>query len=327
MTDRKLPGLGRALDHESMLPVLAAALGCAGEPVLLSRVRAELLKYVPGKRGVIAYHLSFSDPACDECTVFGKLYRKDRGRMIFETLQALWQTAQTERSSFALPQPLAYVAELGLVLQTAAPGRALTTLSQPDELFAAIQHTAKSLAALHRLPVGMGQMKTFADHLEKYCHPGPEALAEAHPELAPAVLDLIAMMNADAGLRAAELCPLHGDLNLAQIFITENQAVFIDFDGFCRSHAALDVGNFLVTLAEHFGEKSGELRHAFLEAYLSANANRTLPALRTYQAFAYLRRAVISLRLQDEAARRARAHRLLQAALALMHGPEPSKSE
>ncbi len=305
-----------------MLPLLSAALGREGKPVLPSHIRAELLKYVPGKRGVIAYHLSFSGRERNALTVFGKLYRKDRGRIIFETLQALWQAAQAQRSGFALPQPLAYLAELGMVLQTAAPGRALASLSQPDELFLAVQLTAKSLAALHGLQIGAGEVKTFQDHLQKYCHPGPDAIIEAHPELAPVVLDLIALMSADDGLRAAAPCPLHGDLNLAQIFITAEQAVFIDFDGYCRSHAALDVGNFLVTLAERYGEKSSELRHGFLEAYLAATPTHELPGLRTYQAFAYLRRAVISLRLQDETERRTRALKLLQAALTLMRAQE-----
>jgi hypothetical protein len=274
-----------------------------------------LLKYAPGKRGVIAYHLSFAD---EERTVYGKLYRKDRGRIIFDTLQALWQASQTRGCGFAIPRPLAYCAELGLVLQSAAPGRGLATISQSDELFLAVQLAAKNLAALHALQIGVGEVKTFEDHLQKYCHPGPHAIIEAHPELGPVVSDLVAMMRADESLRSATLCALHGDLNLAQIFITPERAVFIDFDGFCRSHAALDVGNFLVTLAERYGEKSGELRHAFLEAYLAATPTHALPGLRTYQAFAYLRRAIISLRLQDEAERRSRGLKLLQAGLALM---------
>lgn len=305
-----------------MLSLLSAALRRESKPVLLSQVCSELLKYVPGKRGVVAYHLSSPHAEWHDRRIFGKLYRKDRGQTIFQTLRTLWQTAERQRSEFAMPEPLAYVAELGMVLQDAAPGRALANLCHPDDLFAAMQRAAKNLASLHGLPTAVGEAKVFQDHLHKYCHPGPDALAEAHPELAPLVRDLIATMHADESLRRAEACPVHGDLNLAQIFITAEGAVFIDFDGFCRSHAALDVGNFLVTLNAHFGERSGELRHGFLEAYLAATPTHTLPGLRTYQAFAYLRRAMIAFRLQNAVERLAPVRKLLEAGLALMHAKE-----
>ncbi len=320
--DRKLPGLSRALDNSAMSALLSTALRRESRPVLLSQVRSELLKYVPGKRSVVAYHLSSPLAEWNGRRIFGKLYRKERGQALFQTLRALWQTAERQRSEFAMPEPLAYVAELGMVLQDAAPGRALANLSHPDELFAAMQRAAKNLAALHGLPATVGAPKVFQDHLHKYCHPGPETLAEAHPELKPLVHDLIAMMHADESLRTAESCPVHGDLNLAQIFITAQGAVFIDFDGFCRSHAALDVGNFLVNLNAHFGEHSGELRHGFLEAYLAATPTHALSGLSTYQAFAYLRRAMIAFRLQNAAERLALVRKLLEAGLALMHAKE-----
>jgi Ser/Thr protein kinase RdoA (MazF antagonist) len=213
---------------------------------------------------------------------------------------------------------LAYVAELGMVLQRAAPGRALTGVRHPDELYAAMQLAAKNLAALHDLPCAAGDVKTLQDHLVKYCHPGPEILMEALPMLAPMVRDLIDGIYAELNGLALALCPVHGDLNLAQVFIARDRALFIDFDGFCRSHAALDVGNFLITLAEHFSEGSGELRHGFLEAYLAAHAEHKLHGLRAYQAFAYLRRAMISFRMQDPAVRDQRVRKMLREGLACL---------
>jgi len=305
-----------------MRRLLSSVLSRERKPVVPAQVRCELLKYVPGKRGVVAYHLASPCAEWNGGKIFGKIYRKDRGAAVFHALQTLWHSTQQQQSGFAMPEPLAYVAELGMVLQRAATGRALAEFSHPDDLFMALQRTAKNLAALHALPILTGEEKTFQDHLRKYCHPGPEALAEAHPELAPLVHALVDMMLAEQSLLRAELCPVHGDLNLAQIFITEERALFIDFDGFCRAHAALDVGNFLVTLAERFGERSGELRHGFLEAYLSATPTHRLQGLRTYQALAYLRRAMIAFRLQEEAQRRARVRPLLEAGLALMNAKE-----
>lgn len=316
--DRKLPGLLRALDDDAISVLLSAALRGEGSAADFMRARGALVKYVPGKRAVVVYDLSAPGTAWHGSKIFGKLYRKERGLAIFNTLQALWQTTLVQRSFFLMPEPLAYVAELGMVLQRASRGRALTAVRHPDELFTAMQRAAKNLAALHDLPCPAGEVKTLQDHLVKYCHPGPEILMEALPMLAPMVRDLMDGIWADLDLQTVEPCPVHGDLNLAQVFIAHDRAIFIDFDGFCRSHAALDVGNFLITLAEHFGEDSGELRHGFLEAYLSAQAAHKLHGLRAYQAFAYLRRAMICFRLQDRAAREQRVRKMLLEGLACL---------
>ncbi len=315
-----------------MLPLLRAVC----RPLLppgenLSRVRHEVLKYEPGKRSVIAYEL-YAGAALPCARVIGKLYRNDRGRAMYDNLLNLWQASErpaaqrkltAERAAaaenglaFAMPQPLAYLSDLGMVLQRAAPGRLLAGVTDGEELFLAMQHVAKNLAALHGLPLPHLARKSLEDHLQKYCHPGPQALVEALPEYGPLVNAGLRLM-AEGGLAETPVCPVHGDLNLAQIFITADRAYFIDFDGMCLAHAALDAGNFLATLKVHFGAKAEELRHVFLETYL-AHAPLALEGLRTYQAFAYFRRALIHFRRQTEADWRTKMEHGLKTSLALL---------
>ena len=52
----------------------------------------------------------------------------------------------------------------------------------------------------------------------------------------------------EARLRDAPLTPVHGDLALMQVFVHADRAFFIDFDGFCRSHPALDLANLTIAL-------------------------------------------------------------------------------
>jgi aminoglycoside phosphotransferase (APT) family kinase protein len=111
---------------------------------------------------------------------------------------------------------------------------------------------------------------------------------------------------------------VHGDLGLDQIFATDERAFFIDFDGACLSHPALDLGNFLVALQVHFGAQSDLLVRVFLESYLAQQSPRMLTGLRTYQAFTYLRRATICFRGKVMAGWRDHIRSLLKTGYALL---------
>ncbi len=318
MEDRKLPGLQPALNDSEMRKRLRLSLWnrFGIDDTLHLTARHQVLKYTPGKRCVVEYQMHFNGSMVSPRRLIGKLYRKDRGRIIFNNLSALWlastESAKTEKP-FWMPEPLAYVAELGMVLQDAAPGRRLTDFSGDSGLQQAIRSVATNLAALHSLPMPMSVVgKGLVDHLEKYCHPSPQVMMEACPELAPLTQRLLEAIFADTDLQNARLCPVHGDLGLAQIFIAGARAYFIDFDGFCFSHPALDVGNFLVTLRVHFTEKGKELVSAFLQSYHAGSASSRLAGLHIYEAFAYLRRAMICFRVRTEPDWAERARQLLE---------------
>ena len=322
MNDRKLPGLARALDEEAMRVLFAATLGREPdqEEKFFSQVRCRVLKHAPGKRCVIAYELNGG--AAAPRRLIGKIYRKNRGEIIFAQWRQLWQAARENEARhgepFGMPEPLAYLPELGMVLQSVIPGRQLAAFSERDDRRAALCSVARNLAALHGLPVAVGEKKTLDDHLKKYCHPGPQVLSEACPELAPLVEMILHGLATDRRLSEAPFCPAHGDLNLAQIFIAGGRAGFIDFDGLCLAHPALDLGNFLVTLQVRFGADYETLAEVFLEEYKACRSPRMLTGLRSYQAFAYLRRAVICTRAPAVPDWRQQVRQLLEAGSAFL---------
>jgi hypothetical protein len=323
LSDRKLPGLECALDNGAMRMVLAAHVRREtddGENAV-PQVRHRVLKYAPGKRCVIEYWLYANGNQHHPQRIIGKMYRKNRGQVIFENLRNLWQAACGSRRSgahFGMPEPVAYLPDIEMVLQAVVPGRQLSAFSENDDLATAIRYVAENLAALHGLAVSAGEKRTLDEHIGRYCHPGPQALMESCPELAPLVKEILNGLAKDESLLRAPISPVHGDLNLAQIFIAEDRAFFIDLDGFCLSYAALDVGNFSVTLKVHFGSRGDELIRIFLESYLLRRPSQMLAGLRTYQALAYLRRALICFRQQAGADWPSQARRLLEAGLEIL---------
>ncbi len=322
LQDRKLPDLSLALNGEEMrIPLSEALRHHDGFACDLIRVEPRVLKHTPGKRCVIEYRLFTRAAPERPQRLIAKRYRKERGHAIFENLRSLWLAASLPGVSeprLRMPEPMAYLPELKMILQRAAPGRQFSEFAAEEDLTDAVRRIAINLAGLHNLTVTRGERKTLPEHLEKYCRPGPQALSAACPQLEPLTTNLVERILADESLQRAPLVPAHGDLNLAQIFITNEAAYFIDFDGFCLTHAALDLGNFLVTLQTRFGEASMEMEKIFLKAYRVYAAAENLAGLRVYQAFAYLRRAMIAFRLQAEPDWQAHVRRLLEKGISML---------
>ncbi|MCI0694728.1 phosphotransferase [candidate division KSB1 bacterium] len=323
MNDHKLPELARALNNEEMRSLFSLHLArYTGRPEgpfsgrEIRQLRHLVLKHTPGKRCVIQYWLELDGSSRQERRVIGKMYRFNRGEKIFANLRALWNAVHSpnhRETVFGMPQPLAYLSELGMIIQDVVPGRQLSRFTTEHYLPQAVRRVARNLATLHGLAVSVSEKKDLTDHIKKYCHPGPEVLGEVCPELRPLVESILnGLAAADKTLQTAPVCPVHGDLGLSQIFVGDDRAFFIDFDGFCLSHAALDLSNFLVALKVHFELQSGALAEAFLQTYLESQSPEKLAGLRIYHALTYLRRAMICFRWKTAPEWRQQVRQLLE---------------
>jgi Ser/Thr protein kinase RdoA (MazF antagonist) len=240
-------------------------------------------------------------------------------------LRALWNAAHSQirpakGGIFGMPQPLAYLPDLGMVIQDIVPGRQLRSFTTDDDLPHAIRRVAGNLATLHGLAVSVSEKKDLMDHIKKYCHPGPEVLGEVCPELRPLVESILKGLAAESAWagQPVPVCPVHGDLSLSQIFVNNDRAFFIDFDGFCLSHAALDLSNFLVALKVHFALQSDALTKVFLETYVERQSPERLAGFRIYHALAYLRRAMICFRWKSGPEWRQQVRQLLETGNAVL---------
>jgi Ser/Thr protein kinase RdoA (MazF antagonist) len=233
--------------------------------------------------------------------MIGKLYRAQRGAAIFAQMRQLWQA----NPRCAMPQPLGYWPELGMVFQEPAPGQPLHSLLADDSLAMAVEAAGQNLARLHTVSIPeLPVRQTMAEHLAKYCNPHPQQmameLAARRPELSGEVETILHTLLNTSMLADAPLCTVHNDLNLAHVYWHANTTYFIDFDGLCRSHPALDLANFRVALQVYLGGQGEVLGRRFLDAYLSASPPVPVSALDLYTSFTYLRRAVICYRRKAE---------------------------
>jgi hypothetical protein len=295
--DAKLGTLALAVDDRAMCERFAATLDSGRPPV--AGVRHAVLKHTAGKRCVIEYWVDI--PGADEERLIGKVYRDQRGARVFDTLRRLHAAARAGGRMaplFHMAEPLAYYDDLSMVVQTAVPGVELSRLGAETDWSSVVRAVADNLAVLHELPADV-ETRTLGDLVHKLCRPRPDELVALRPELGDAVENILqAVALAEAADPGTSV--VHGDLGLGQVLWYEGRAAFVDLDGACRSHAALDVANFLVSLRLRLGPLSPGPERAFTERYRERRPGESLARLDAFEALAYLRRAAAAFRKAAE---------------------------
>jgi len=308
MIDTKLMALDQAIDDGVMRQRFAASLDSGRPPV--AGVRHAVLKHTPGKKCVIEYWVDM--PGVPEERLIGKVYRDQRGARVYQALRRLHAATRAQgpdRPQFHMAEPLIYWGDLGMLVQTAVPGVELSHLGADGDWAGAVRAVADNLAALHELPVEV-ESRTLAELTHKLCRPRPDELVMARPEFGDAVENILqALALADAAGPGTSV--VHADLGLGQVLYADERAYFVDLDGLCRSHAALDVANFLVSLRLRLGPMSPEPERVFTERYLERRPGESLAWLDAFEALAYLRRAAAAFRKSLETDGLERAKRLL----------------
>lgn len=266
--------------------------------------QVEILKYKPGRRCVLAYelygrHCQTNQPV--NRRVIGKLFRDERGKRLYHLQKTLYEHGfgADATDDIHVPEALAYVPEMRMLVQASAPGQTLDTLSLRQAIDWQVKHCALGLAKLHRSGPGLsnfgfcrgqnGSAKTgeslrlkpytLADELRGLAD-YTTRLAETRPGDMLSVEALHAALQtwAETLPDAPTAVPLHRDFYYSQVLCDGPHLTLIDFDLMALGDPAIDVANFTAHLAYLGLEQSGDLYRfsgetdTFLTTYLKAFA-------------------------------------------------------
>jgi Phosphotransferase enzyme family len=273
---RVIPELGLELTgapaDEASLPVLPVLTDPARARVLLQQqLRAAAPAYAdlrlagctprvvrskPGNRCTILYDLVYPPGADGPRLVVAKAYRGDKGRNAWDGMRALWASSLAAGDVVTIAEPLAYVPELGLLVQGPVGERqtlkqliraALTagTSDAQKELDSAMDRTAAGLAALHTCAADYGEPVTIAGELLEI-RGMLRPLTAAVPDLADAATPLLATVEELATRQPPDAAgPAHGSFRPAQVLLDGDRVAFIDFDDVCQAEPAMDLALFM----------------------------------------------------------------------------------
>jgi hypothetical protein len=220
----------------------------------------QIVRYKPGSRCTVVYHLDYSSGADAEHhwpnLVVAKTYRKEKGQNAYDSMRALWDSPLSASAALKIAEPLGYDAEMKVMIQ--GPIRQEKTLKDLtvmavkagtdqafDELTDAMRQTARALAELHGCGVQLEKVYGWEND-EAQTRESILELSVAVPQLGPAGLPFLDRLNSlEASSAPDPLVPSHCTFRPAQVLMYQGEIGFIDFDSCCRAEPAKDLGLFL----------------------------------------------------------------------------------
>jgi Ser/Thr protein kinase RdoA (MazF antagonist) len=247
---------------------------------------------------VIRYRLWWFEPKTGRTkhrSVIGKLYRAkdERGKQVFETMQALWKNGFGDAGEDAIrvPRPLGYLDEWRLLLMEDFAGTPLESL-EPAATAAAIPTAGRALAKLHRCHLEVEQRFTTEQEVD-LLRGWVRVASLVEPSMKAGFGKALAEVEESLDrCREFEPALVHRDFYDKQVVLNDSEAAVIDFDTLCRSDPAIDLGNFLAHLRLAGLKGMGNVRplkERFLAAYGAASPDLLV------HAHAYTRSSLLRL--------------------------------
>jgi len=268
--DTQLAALPQLTDPEAarsfLEETMRSSLGEENSNVRIRGCRPKVMRYKPGSRCTVLYHLDYEAPVTERTwphVVVAKTYRGEKGKIAYDGMKALWESPLGASSNVTIAEPLAYLSESNVLVQgpiaqemtlkefvrtTRQKSGGRSTGPEMDELIGYIRQTAAGLAELHQCGVRTGEIVTWEDELADL-YARRDRLAAPVPEFTDWFEALLTHLQEVAATHVAgPLAPAHQSFRPAQVLLAKGEIGFIDFDGFCQAEPALDLALFMTTI-------------------------------------------------------------------------------
>lgn len=190
--------------------------------------------------------------------IVAKLYLDAaEGRAAYRIHRGFWQQGFGPRSLYRVPEPIAYLAEQGVLVMRAAPGKPLRELGAGGhEAFGeGLSRAARWLAALHASPLRVGPREDVAQGLFRLARRVAKAAA-CRPDLEDALRDLLEELARRHGAVAQPGAQVqtHGRYHAEHVFLARDRVTVVDLDRAALADLAKDIGEFLHRLRWEAGK-------------------------------------------------------------------------
>jgi len=264
--ETELEAFGLLTDPEASREFLERSLREASgayRNIRIQSCKPEIVRYKPGNRCTVRYDLEYApDMPVDSygpTIVVAKTYLQEKGQNGYEGMKALWEASFGSSSSVHIAEPLAYDPDLRVFVQ----GPVWEEQTLADLLLSALdsgtsealqvlnetlRKTAMGLAELHRSGVKFGKAETLEDEFGEMQSQVTQ-ISRVFPNLSGAAGSFLERISQlDAAAAQDSFVPSHGTFRPVQVLLNQGDVSFIDFDSFCQSEPARDLGMFLSSL-------------------------------------------------------------------------------
>ena len=240
--------------------------------------------------------------------LIGKVYHNDRPD-IFQAMQGIQHAGFGPQDEFSIPQPLAYLSPLRLLVQEKVAGplaKEIFKVGDEQNRAAAAERCARWLARFHSLGPKAGPVFDAHCYLS-VVRERARRIGRLGGRCADKAARLLKWLEDSASLlRPVEMRAGHGSYSPAQLILAEGRTVTFDWDGYDVADPARDVGRFLYALRRWGLDQLDSIRvldgaaEVFLKTYLAAGPPDAETNLWFYKAAACLKLARTVSHWQDK---------------------------
>lgn len=294
-TDPRVPALPVVPDPRALGGILVELLPPSAKRV--QDVQVRVLRDHPGKRCV--FEIAWRGHAPGAPSWIGKVYAADRSD-VYQTMRAIAAAGFGPDAEFSIPEPVAYLPELRLLLQENVVGPSATegfVAADEDDRLAMSARCAAWLARFHTAAplsgptLALAQWRLSIERWSLRIAGVGGALAEKAERL-HGLLELAVPKIRDIGPRAS-----HGSFTHHQVIAPAGRTVTFDWDDHAVADPGYDVARFAVGLRRLAWRCLGSIRaldraaDAFLDTYHSRCGREVTANLSFYSAAICLRLA------------------------------------
>ncbi len=296
--DPSMANLPWAIDPVHMATVM---LGLDNDltPILATsrRLGIERVRYTPEVGAILRYTLDIPGTP----VIYGKVQPGDRGLRTYRVVEGLWRAAERYPELLHLPRPLAYVDEMGLLLEEGVRGKPVSGNRNSTEFMLAAIAAAEAVAVIHESGVETDERIDLEAELARL-----DRVAEQFTYVLPnghfLLKDLIAHMRDRVRKTDDEdELPTHGDLKYDQFVYHNDQFTLLDFDYFASAETSYDLGKYCAYIIPSSPKDwthtvaAEEARHLFIRRYRELRPNATLQRFGVYEALQFALRAMAAM--------------------------------
>jgi aminoglycoside phosphotransferase (APT) family kinase protein len=325
LIDPQIPTLADVLDRSTLVRYLGdIPRGQWNRGPIVEVLGVRVLKHHAGQRCTVEIGLQTED-GCH--FLIGKIYHRDR-QDVFEAMEKIWQAGFGVQDEFSIPQPVAYLPPLRLLLQEKVEGPIAKEIFKTGDEWsraAGAEHCALWLARFHALGPKAGPVFDF-DCWFKSARERARWIESFGGACAAKSRGLLHWLEETAGaLQPVEMRAGHGSYSPAQVILFQGRTCAFDWDGYDVADPARDVARFLAALRRLALGRLRSIRaldgaaDVFLKTYLAVGPPDVERNLRFFLVDAHLTLAMYSL-FHSGIHREAKAEAMLAEGLRVAEG-------
>lgn len=298
--DPDMAGLAKAADSGFVQAQIEANLAAFGLAANWRGVQTNFVrvKYMPGKRCVLRYHVRLQNPAGEERTLsfFSKTYSDGMSRFHYQVLQQVYAHL---RQAIDIPRPLLHLEAANTLWQAPWEGRPLIDLLDTADWEELFPRLAAGIAGFHQcqceqLPPANTLERAF-DSAEEDAQMLGWLLPPYHARLDAALARLATRREMLLPCRAeSPVTPIHGAIRLEQFVARQHELALVDFDAVALGDPLYDVAEFIVSLqyleftAGYTRQRLAQAAALFIKSYAQGVPWQLPPARMAFYAISAL---------------------------------------